>query len=297
MNFQTVSTAEKLPTSDGLTGRLPRRRRHAGPAARRARSTTSTRRSARWSRRSSAHGLAGSTVIVLSAKHGQSPHNPSALTRIPDGPIIDGAQRRLDGGAPRRGRPRRVRDRRRRDAASGFTIARRPRRRSPRTYLLGHSGVGNDINGNPKPYTSSGLAQAFAGADAAAYFGVPPATTRVPRTCSARSARRRLHGQAGQDRRARRRRPAGSRRPARGQRRAADARPLAPRRRVARGDDADRADHPAAPRARPRRPAGRADPEHAEPAAGLRRGLHTLGVSAHSGSDPHGRGQTRTVGV
>ena len=28
-------------------------------------------------------------MIILSAKHGQSPDTPSALTRIPDGPIID----------------------------------------------------------------------------------------------------------------------------------------------------------------------------------------------------------------
>jgi hypothetical protein len=46
--------------------------------------------------------------------------------------------------------------------------------------LLGHSGVGNDINGNPKPYTSSGLAHAYAGAEAAAVFGVPAGDARVP---------------------------------------------------------------------------------------------------------------------
>ena len=40
-----------------------------------------------------ARGLAGSTVIVLSAKHGQGPNTPSALTRIPDGPIIAGSMR------------------------------------------------------------------------------------------------------------------------------------------------------------------------------------------------------------
>ena len=33
--------------------------------------------------------LEKSTAIILSAKHGQSPQTPSALTRIPDGPIID----------------------------------------------------------------------------------------------------------------------------------------------------------------------------------------------------------------
>ncbi len=49
-----------------------------------------------------------------------------------------------------------------------------------KSFLLGHSGTGNDINGNPKPYTSSGLRQVYAGAAAAAYFGVPAGDARVP---------------------------------------------------------------------------------------------------------------------
>ena len=31
-----------------------------------------------------------STAIIISAKHGQSPLDPNQLTRIDDGPIIDG---------------------------------------------------------------------------------------------------------------------------------------------------------------------------------------------------------------
>ena len=34
-------------------------------------------------------GLAGSTAIIVSAKHGQSPQDPNELTRIKDGPIIE----------------------------------------------------------------------------------------------------------------------------------------------------------------------------------------------------------------
>ena len=56
------------------------------------------------------------------------------------------------------------------DAATGFA----------KDFLLHHSGTGNDINGNPKPYTSSGLSQVFAGADAAGYFHVPIGDPRVP---------------------------------------------------------------------------------------------------------------------
>ncbi|HKB33475.1 MAG TPA: phosphodiesterase, partial [Candidatus Dormibacteraeota bacterium] len=43
-----------------------------------------------------------------------------------------------------------------------------------------HSGTGNDINGNAKAYTASGLKTIFAGADAAAYFHVAAGDARVP---------------------------------------------------------------------------------------------------------------------
>ena len=36
-----------------------------------------------------------------------------------------------------------------------------------KAFLLAHSGTGNDMSGNPKPYTSSGLAKPLAGADVA----------------------------------------------------------------------------------------------------------------------------------
>ena len=49
-----------------------------------------------------------------------------------------------------------------------------------KAYLLAHDGIGNDINGNPKPYASSGLRAAYAGADAAAYFGAAPGDVRAP---------------------------------------------------------------------------------------------------------------------
>ncbi len=56
------------------------------------------------------------------------------------------------------------------DAASGFV----------KNFLLTHSGTGNDINGQPKAYIQSGLANVFAGRDAAAYFNVAPGDPRVP---------------------------------------------------------------------------------------------------------------------
>jgi hypothetical protein len=94
LNFQTISTAEKLPVSTNpATGKTfvggYRADGAPGPLM---------RSSLRWldgqlgqlvgalQRR----GLMKSTAIILSAKHGQSPENPAALTRIDDGTIIDG---------------------------------------------------------------------------------------------------------------------------------------------------------------------------------------------------------------
>ena len=49
-----------------------------------------------------------------------------------------------------------------------------------KSFLLAHSGIGNDVNGNPKPYTSSGLDTVYAGKDAADFIGVPQDDARVP---------------------------------------------------------------------------------------------------------------------
>ena len=89
MNFQTVSTAEKLPSGDGLAGGYQPGTRTPGPLLQRALGYIDAKLAAMVAEIDK-QGLAGSTAIVLSAKHGQSPQDPNALTRIDDGPIIDG---------------------------------------------------------------------------------------------------------------------------------------------------------------------------------------------------------------
>ena len=127
--------------------------------------------------------LLRSTVIILSAKHGQSPQTPAALTRIPDGPIIDGLNAAWTAAHP--GAADLVAFSIDDDAMLIWLNDRSAAATSfARTFLLGHSGTGNDINGNPKPYTSSGLAHAYAGSEAAAFFGVPAGDARFP-MCSA----------------------------------------------------------------------------------------------------------------
>ena len=87
MNFQTVSTAQKLPMSDGLVGGYIDGQ--PGPLLTRALdyiNNTVGRLTARLRH----DGLLGSTAIILSAKHGQSPIDSSTLRRVDDGAIIDG---------------------------------------------------------------------------------------------------------------------------------------------------------------------------------------------------------------
>ena len=87
MNFQTVSTAQKLPVSDGLAGGY-NPDGSPGPLLSRALNYVNTQ-VGRFESRIARDGLAGSTTIILSAKHGQSPEKVSTLRRVDDGPIID----------------------------------------------------------------------------------------------------------------------------------------------------------------------------------------------------------------
>jgi hypothetical protein len=146
MNFQTVSTAEKLPTSDGLTGGYL-----AGgttPGALLARSLDYVdAQIGSMVAEIKARGLQRSTVIILSGKHGQSPQDPADLTRIPDGPILDALKCSLDRSPPREWRPRRIRHRRRRDAH----VAERP-------VVRGHV-VREDVPSRPLRYRQRRLRQ------------------------------------------------------------------------------------------------------------------------------------------
>ena len=179
MNFQTVSTAEKLPVSDGLTGGYLADGMTPGPLLQRALDYINAQVGA-MEAAIERRGLQGKTTVILSAKHGQSPQLPSALTRIPDGPIIDALNARWMADFPTKVQPLvafAVDD----DGWLMWTNDRSEFATSyAKNFLLNHSGVGNDINGNPKPYTSSGLSTIYSGAAAAAFMGVPAGDARVP---------------------------------------------------------------------------------------------------------------------
>ena len=178
MNFQTVSTAEKLPNSDGLAGGYLPGGTVPGPLLARALDYINAKVGAMVAE-IRAQGLAGSTAIIISAKHGQSPTDPRDLARVPDGPIIDGlnaAWKAVHPGAgdlvasavDDDGMLMWLNDTS--QAACDFA----------KHYLLTHSAAGNDINGNSVTVPSSGLKTVYAGAASAAFFGVPPGDPRHP---------------------------------------------------------------------------------------------------------------------
>ena len=98
MNFQTVSTAEKLPVSDGLAGGYypdgtP------GPLLTHALDYINTQIATLLAAVHTA-GLDGDTSIILSAKHGQSPQDLASLRRVDDGAIIDNINTAWAAGHP-----------------------------------------------------------------------------------------------------------------------------------------------------------------------------------------------------
>ena len=86
MNFQAVSTAQKLPTSDGLAGGYLADGR-PGPLLTAALDYVDAQIGKLRTAIDHA-GISGRTVIVLSAKHGQSPQDLATLRRVDDGAIV-----------------------------------------------------------------------------------------------------------------------------------------------------------------------------------------------------------------
>lgn len=117
-------------------------------------------------------GLAGSTTIIVTAKHGQSPLDPNQLRTVKDGPIISAINAAWAETHPSNtslivaGTDDDLWQSYLSDnsqAACDFV----------KSYLWNHTAAGFDINKNPVTVQHSGLAQIWAGAEAANFFGVP----------------------------------------------------------------------------------------------------------------------------
>jgi hypothetical protein len=178
MNFQTISTAQKLPTSDGLTGGYLPGGATPGPLLVRALNWLDGEIGLMVSRIRS-DGLDGSTAIIVSAKHGQSPTDPDALARVPDGPVISAINAAWTAAHPGAGdlvvfstdddgMLLWLSDRS--QAAANFV----------KNYLLTHSASGNNISGATITVTASGLTKVYAGQQAANFSGVGVSDPRHP---------------------------------------------------------------------------------------------------------------------
>jgi hypothetical protein len=178
MNFQTVSTAQKLPTSDGLTGGYLPGGTVPGPLLVRALNYINTEIGLMVAR-IQADGLASSTAMIISAKHGQSPTDPNALARVPDGPIIDAINAAWTAAHPGAGKLVIFSTD---DDGMLLWLSNRSQEAADfvKQYLLTHSAAGNNIAGNSITVSASGLTKVYAGAASAAFYGVPVSDPRHP---------------------------------------------------------------------------------------------------------------------
>jgi hypothetical protein len=130
------------------------------------------------------NGLQPSTAIIITAKHGQSPQDPLQLKRIPDGPIIDAINAAWTAAHPGAG-----------DLIvagtdddlwqSYLSVKTQDAANFVKTYLLTHPAkaqlYNNDgVHDGTEMVAQSGLAQVYAGQEAADFFGVPYSDPRYP---------------------------------------------------------------------------------------------------------------------
>ncbi len=131
-----------------------------------------------------ADGLASSTAIIITAKHGQSPQNPLELKRIKDGPIIDAINKAWTAQTG---------DQNNLIVAgtdddlwqSYLSVKTQAAADFVKTYLWNHSATAvlynNDgVNRGTEQVAHSGLAQIYAGHEAADFFDVPYSDPRYP---------------------------------------------------------------------------------------------------------------------
>ena len=198
MNFQTVSVAQKVDWPATLNGpdatATTRTVRRSSPATSRARPDAGPAAlqrvrlvNARYSdgqRAPEEPGLAGSTAIIVTAKHGQSPQDPLLLKRIKDGPIIDAinAAWTAQTGDPNKLIVAGTDD----DLWQSYLSVKTQKAADfVKDYLWNHDATAvlynNDgVNRGTEQVAHSGLAHIYAGHEAARFFGVPYGDPRYP---------------------------------------------------------------------------------------------------------------------
>jgi hypothetical protein len=184
MNFQTVSTAQKLLTSEAtiggpvLNGGYLPGTTTPGPLLSSALDYLNAQLQ-KMDQEIQAQGLADSTAIIITAKHGQSPQDLNQLRRIKDGPIITainaawtalhpGAGNLIVAGTDDDLWQSYLSDRS--QQAADFV----------KQYLWTHSAAAVTYSGSTVTVAHSGLAKIYAGSEAAQFFGVPVSDPRHP---------------------------------------------------------------------------------------------------------------------
>ena len=184
MNFQSVSTAQKLPTSrtegdlsGSATGGYLMGGTIPGPVLSNALDFVDQSLGLLVSTLDG-RGLIDDTAIIVSAKHGQSPMDISQLNRIKDGKIIDALNAAWNTDFPLAANPLVAQGtdddamllwlNDRSDTATSYA----------KNFLSNYSDLSASVDGIA--FTSAGLTEIHAGADAAAFIGVDPSDPRVP---------------------------------------------------------------------------------------------------------------------
>jgi Type I phosphodiesterase / nucleotide pyrophosphatase len=188
MNFQTVSTAEKLKHSPAeLIGPNAEGKYTEGPSLPGGYVTENgvqvpgpLLQSAleyvndslqRMAETIQADGEANSTAIILTAKHGQSPLNNSQLQRIDDGPIIEGVNAAWAAEHP--GTPTLVVQEADDDGLLWWLSDRSQEATDfVKTYLWTHTAPAVNYAGETITVEHSGLSKIYAGKQSAKFFGV-----------------------------------------------------------------------------------------------------------------------------
>jgi Type I phosphodiesterase / nucleotide pyrophosphatase len=185
MNFQTISTAEKLLNSEAVIGGpvlnggyLPGTDT-PGPLLSDALNWLDVQLKAFDDAIQANPQTRGNTAIIITAKHGQSPLDPNQIKRIKDGPIIDAINAAWTAAHPGSGNL----------IVAGtdddlwqsyLSVKTQQAADFVKSYLWNHDAPAVTYSGSTITVPHSGLAKIYAGDEAARYFGVPVSDPRHP---------------------------------------------------------------------------------------------------------------------
>jgi arylsulfatase A-like enzyme len=124
-------------------------------------------------------GLAGSTTIIITAKHGQSPQDPNKLITVQDGPIISAINAAWAKTHP--GNTKLIVAGTDDDLWQSYLSDNsQDADNFVKAYLWGHTAQGFDVNLKPVTVKHSGLAKIWAGVQVARFFGVSAGNGHYP---------------------------------------------------------------------------------------------------------------------